>query len=377
MYIMNPVTHEGLIKYISYTLAGSDIKEQLTRRYSDFFALREKLREVWPGVYVPLIPPKQSIGNTEKAFIKKRARLINKFCYKLSKFPFMYSCDEVLVFQTYKNDYAKFAEKKPKVSVANILENYKAAFTDYPENYDMILGKSRIKEYEVFAKKTALNLKTFHECIIKCSTRREAEMKAYFDMMKEMEFYENEVLKPYTGNNEEKLILANTKSPATKEKADGLEKCLNNPYIALEEWIEEERLDIDAVLEAFASLNNLSTRVEKLGVKIENIDHETKQLQYGKQGFISGLLKSKDAKMTELENEKTKSIQDLEGLDIINKMAYFRMEQFFKEFKEQKVLSYYKAMKLYALLQRDNDMYNHELWNEAKNAVINIKTGAS
>ena len=53
MYIINPISHEGIIKYISYTLTGSDVKEQLSRRYSDFFALREKLREVWPGIFIP------------------------------------------------------------------------------------------------------------------------------------------------------------------------------------------------------------------------------------------------------------------------------------------------------------------------------------
>jgi len=33
------------------------------KRYSDFFALRTKLLERWPGLYIPGIPPKKTIVN--------------------------------------------------------------------------------------------------------------------------------------------------------------------------------------------------------------------------------------------------------------------------------------------------------------------------
>ena len=44
MYIENPEKHEKNIgTFISYTLNGTDITEKKSRRYSDFFALYEKL----------------------------------------------------------------------------------------------------------------------------------------------------------------------------------------------------------------------------------------------------------------------------------------------------------------------------------------------
>ena len=67
MYIDNPKKTEKTVgSYIAYTLDGTDITAKLSRRYSDFFALYEKLLQRWPGVYVPRIPPKKITGNLDE-----------------------------------------------------------------------------------------------------------------------------------------------------------------------------------------------------------------------------------------------------------------------------------------------------------------------
>ncbi|MCQ2820321.1 MAG: hypothetical protein MJ252_23895 [archaeon] len=361
------------MKYITYTLTGSDIKDNISRRYSDFFALREQLKANWPGIFIPGLPPKQAIGNTDKDFIKKRARLINKFCFKLTKYPFLYETEEVKYFQTVLKDFSVFIAKQPKWPISVILEHFKETFTDYPENYDIILGKSKMKEYEAFLRKTSMNLKTFSECLQNCVQKRETELTELMTMLKEMEEYENVVLREYADNNEEKLIFANTKNTASKEKADQVEKILNNPYVTLEEWIDGEILDVEAGIEAFESLNNISQRVDKMNQKIESLDAEIKQLQYGNQGFFSGLFKTKEAQQAELETEKMRTEEEMQGLFLINKMAHYRMQEFFTEFQKEKTETYYKALKTYALLQRDNSLYTDELWGEVKNYLSTIK----
>jgi hypothetical protein len=53
--------------FVVYTVYGVLNKErfEIYRRYSDFVVLRESLCEIFPGLYVPPIPPKKSIGNTK------------------------------------------------------------------------------------------------------------------------------------------------------------------------------------------------------------------------------------------------------------------------------------------------------------------------
>ena len=86
MYIENSEKHgKNVGSFISYTLNGKDIIGKMTRRYSDFFALYEKLVQRWPGVYIPKIPPKIITKNTSRKKIKRRMRLLNRFCLNLSE----------------------------------------------------------------------------------------------------------------------------------------------------------------------------------------------------------------------------------------------------------------------------------------------------
>jgi hypothetical protein len=47
--------------YVVYTIKVKGINELIFRRFSDFFSLREKLTERWPGVFIPNIPPKKTV----------------------------------------------------------------------------------------------------------------------------------------------------------------------------------------------------------------------------------------------------------------------------------------------------------------------------
>ncbi|MCQ2818110.1 MAG: hypothetical protein MJ252_12660 [archaeon] len=373
MYVTAPKSHDGVMKYISYTLMGTDVQNQPSRRYSDFFALRERLLERWPGVYIPNIPPKKTIGNTDKKYINKRMRLLNKFCLKLSKFPFLYSSDEVILFQSYGSEVAKALAKASKIRIPEMLEQYKSAFSNYDENYDIILGKSKMQEHLAFLKKTLKNLQTFHNVVLSSVDKRDKEIAQYLEMMRQMVEYEKFVLMEYTDNNEGKLILFNPQNTLINEKLVELENNLNNPYIALDEYLEEAELDTEAAIEAFNSLTKLGQTVEKLNQKIDSIESELKQLQYGKQGLVSGLFKKKEQRTAELEKEKTQTHDDLECLALINKMAHFNMENFFNNFQIEQTKCYYKAVKIYALLQRDNNLHNEELWKEIKGCVRKVK----
>ena len=86
LYVSDPVFNkEGVSGYTSYTLQGSKLPEPLSRRYRDFDALRKKLVERWPGVFIPNIPHKKTMGNTDKEIVGLRIEMINRFLKKLSK----------------------------------------------------------------------------------------------------------------------------------------------------------------------------------------------------------------------------------------------------------------------------------------------------
>lgn len=134
----------------------------VTRRFSDFYSLREKIVERWPGLYIPNIPPKKAVGNADTKTIVYRMRLLNEFSFKISKIPYLLASEEMKVFQSSSNtDASKALEKMPTLSYKIILDNYKAAFPEFKEDFDLILGKGKLLDFQSFIKKATLNLKVF------------------------------------------------------------------------------------------------------------------------------------------------------------------------------------------------------------------------
>lgn len=160
MYVSNPEIKDSMKKYVTYSLSGKAISGlKLSRRFSDFYALRKKLLERWPGVYIPNIPPKKAVGNLDDEVIKMRTRILNSFCYKLSQIPYLFESEEVKVFQSNSPDVSKALEKIPSLKYEEILEKYKAAFPEYYDAYDLILGKGKLNEFQETVKKTLSQLK--------------------------------------------------------------------------------------------------------------------------------------------------------------------------------------------------------------------------
>lgn len=64
------------------------------RRYNEFFKLREALVSRWPGVPIPMLPPKKAIGNKEIRFINERRFYLDRFLKRMSYFPFILNSPE-------------------------------------------------------------------------------------------------------------------------------------------------------------------------------------------------------------------------------------------------------------------------------------------
>ena len=61
--VTNPVKINGHIKY---TIAGEDMEGPFeeVRRYREFFSLRSVLAARWPGIYIPALPEKSIVVNS-------------------------------------------------------------------------------------------------------------------------------------------------------------------------------------------------------------------------------------------------------------------------------------------------------------------------
>jgi hypothetical protein len=375
MYIDNPKKIDRTVgSYICYTMDGTDITEQLTRRYSDFFSLYEKLLQRWPGVYIPRIPPKKITGNMDPSNIKTRMRLLNRFCLNLSNIEYLYKAEETTLFRTNVSDVGNAINKLADFNYSDILARMKEAFPDYNENYDIIVGKMKISEFEAFLKKCQKNIEEFQTSVNSASEKREVQKTQYLALIHGFSNYEKDNIMSYADNNESSLIFYNPSYSSLSEKVLKLKQEMINPFIIFKDWLEEELLDIEAMEIAIKQIYQLMDNQDKLKEKLNQIEENIKS---GGQGSIfKTLFKKKEEIIAEAEKEKETTEQKIKDGEEILKIVGENMENQIENFKKDKTQRYYRNLKMFAIMQRESNRVVRELWTLVKNALNDISPNA-
>ena len=377
MYIDNPKKNEKTVgSYITYTMDGTDITEQLIRRYSDFYALYEKLLQRWPGIYIPRIPPKKITGNTDPTVIKTRMRLLNRFCLNISNIEYLYKADETNIFRSNVPDVANAISKLPDLTYTDILNRMKEAFPEFNENYDIIVGKSKISEFDVFLKKCQKNIEDFQNSVNAASDKRELEKKQYLELISGFSKYERDNIMSYADGNETALIFSNPSYSSLSEKVIKLKQEMINPFTAFKNWLEEETLDVEAMMLAIKQIYHLIEEEDKLKDKLNSLEEDIKKGQAGQFNVFKTIFKKKEDLIAEAEKEKEVTTQKINDIEVIIKIAGDNMEKQIEIFKVEKTQSYYKYLKMFAILQRHSNKVIRELWSLVKNALNDISPNA-
>lgn len=133
--------------YVTYNIKGFDKLGEINilRRYSDFFELRAKLLQNWPGIFVPSIPGKKQIGNMKQAFIDARCADLDFFVKQCAKRPYIIYSEEFQVFLRNSSDnLAKVIENIKPESSEKMLGKYQNVFA---QHVDMITEDAKIESF--------------------------------------------------------------------------------------------------------------------------------------------------------------------------------------------------------------------------------------
>lgn len=189
------------------------------------------------------------------------------------------------------------------------------------------------------------------------------------------ENYEKGTLFSYADNKEDRLVFINPNNSELAEKILKFKTSLSNPYVLLNDWLEEEKLDIEAMVQALDGLTNLNDALEKLSKKLESIEGSIKTLQAGQKDFKTIFkFKNKEDTLGDLDKEKIETESNIQNLEMIIKLASFNMECYLDIFKEKKLKEYYIHLKMFAELQKNNNLILEDLWNQVKtvlNSLVN------
>ena len=374
MYIDNPKKVEKPVvgSFIQYTMDGTDITEPLTRRYSDFFSLYEKLLQRWPGIYIPRVPPKKITGNMDPSVIRTRMRLLNRFCLNLSNIEYLYKAEETNIFRNNIPDVANAINKLPELSLSEILTRMKEAFPEYNENYDIIVGKSKFETFETFLTACEKKIGEFKSSVDSASEKRDADKKQFLELIKGFTNYEKDNMMIYADNNVNSLIFFNPAYSSLSERVLKLKQDMINPFVAFRDWLQEEILDVEAMKEALKQIRNLLETESKLKDKLNTLEEDLKKGQQGQVNIFKSIFKKKEDIIAEMEKEKEITQQKIADIGEIIKIVGDNMENQIEIFKNDKTQNYYKYLKMFAILQRESNRVIRELWTLVKNGLNEI-----
>ena len=374
MYIDNPKKVEKPVvgSFIQYTMDGTDITEPLTRRYSDFFSLYEKLLQRWPGIYIPRVPPKKITGNMDPSVIRTRMRLLNRFCLNLSNIEYLYKAEETNIFRNNIPDVANAINKLPELSLSEILTRMKEAFPEYNENYDIIVGKSKFETFETFLTACEKKIGEFKSSVDSASEKRDADKKQFLELVKGFTNYEKDNMMIYADNNVNSLIFFNPAYSSLSERVLKLKQDMINPFVAFRDWLQEEILDVEAMKEALKQIRNLLETESKLKDKLNTLEEDLKKGQQGQVNIFKSIFKKKEDIIAEMEKEKEITQQKIVDIGEIIKIVGDNMENQIEIFKNDKTQNYYKYLKMFAILQRESNRVIRELWTLVKNGLNEI-----
>ena len=365
LFVSDPVFNkEGVTGFTSYTLQGSKLPEPLSRRYRDFDALRRKFIDRWPGVFIPNIPHKKTVGNKDKEIVGLRIEMINRFLKKLSKIDYLFNSDEMELFLQNSSNVPKTLDSIKEDTYEELLKKYASVFTDYDDNFDTITGK---KDQDEFAKKLNENypkLRAFRTFIAQEKERFKDVQKNYLVIINNLSIYEKEVVNTFVNNDENKLVFYNMKNIDLCKNISNAQEKVINPYDRLYEAITEDYLDTEAMKEALESLKKLQDDYNKLTKNLTSTNITLNDLQAGKSNIKSMFsFKGREENISGLMMEKEKLEKDIENLGQVIKIATFNMQNQIKNFKNVSLEHYYGELSRIEKDTESNAKIFDDLWD--------------
>ena len=371
LFVSDPILNkDGVTQYTSYTLQGSKIPEPVSRRYRDFDALRKKFVERWPGVFIPNIPHKKTVGATEKDIVELRIEMINRFLKKLSNIDYLFNSDEMELFLQNSSNVPKTLENIKEDSYQELLKKYSGVFTDYDDNFDTIAGKT---EQDDFYKKLNVmypKLRAFRAFIFQERERFKSVQQNYIAVINMLSTYEKEIVNNYVNNDENKLVFFNMKNIDLCKNISNVQEKMINPYDRLYDSITEDYLDTEAMQEALESLKSLQDNYNKLTKNLTSTNVQLNDLQAGKTNVKSLLrFKGREDNINSLMAEKEKLEKDIEYLGQVIKIATFNMQNQIKKFKNICLENYYGEL---SKIERDTEK-NARIYDDLWDIVVKDK----
>ena len=308
------------------------------------------------------------MGNLEESVIEMRTRVINDFCHKSSKFKYILDSEVFQVFLMNNVETKKIIDNLPQLSYEELLNRYQKAFNfseeKYDNNFDFINSKEKIILELNNIKKALINLQDFKESVNIIQEKKQMKIEHYISLIHLFEDYEKYTLNTFIDNDTDKLVFFNPKNIKLCENVLNLKNNIINPYIQMSNWLEENILDIEAMIGTLENLNNLFETLDKYNQEIIRLENEINSYD---NDYIFNIklfftFKNKQTILKELNEQKNITLNTIDNLKKIIQIAFTITEKYLEQFRLEQLQRYHKHIKLYSEDMKNNSDILNELW---------------
>ena len=361
IYIEKP-SSEG--NHITYVMKGTLINGEVIRRYKEFDALHSKLTQRWPGIYLPAIPKKQIMNNTEVKTIVKRLYTLDCFCYQIVKYPWLMESEEVKQFFSPNLKDVKNIAKLPAFTYEQIKDNYNNYIKSYLANKKQIEFTDEQMQYSFqYLDKFLEKIKNKKEIIKNLADIKEKYLTNSTKVFKAYEDYEKVAVSEYIERDYSQLIFFNSNNANLSKAIVDYRNNIKNPYHSILNWLNQSEIDIAAMKDCLNNFSKMKKTLATLQIQVNELQEKIRNLDRGKKSFLDKLkFKDNESLKAKYTKELESKNKDIENLNIILKILkeYYSVEvyKFFKDLK----ISMYEMMKKFAQIQLKNSVKNSEIW---------------
>ena len=358
--------------HVSYLIKGKNLKENsLERRYREFDALHNVLIQKWPGIYIPPIPKKQIINNTDTKTIEKRKNVLDNFLKEIEKQIYIMESEEIKIFFDIDiKDVTNILLKKiEKINYKELNNNYQKYFV---ENYENNPNKIEFDENQLlycreYIDKFISKINDYKYKIKELYYEKKTYLENSEILFNEYVTFENKIVTQLYDKNKENLLFADENNLNLKNLIENYSEKITNPYKVLNEWCVQKELNLIGLkesLKSYVKFKNLKPTIE---IEINELNNKITQLNKGKKSFFEMVkMKSTNDLLDKNQKKKEQLKQDLLDLENILKILknYYSIEVY--DFFTQLKISLYEMMKTFAQIQLNNSIKNSDLWLKIK-----------
>lgn len=357
--------------HVSYTVTGEDKDGPFEgpRRYKDFHSLRQALVTRWPGVFVPPVPPKQSVGNKKDKFVANRMHFLDLFMKKISKIPHLINSDEFQRFSKPSGDITATLSGLGHISPVDLKERLEKELGVSPEQDEGYVNQCReqVNDFQSFLKKIVPTLKTIREQAEKMVSAKEILNKRTSALVDAMSFYESNGLSRFADQDVTKMVIENPEDPEMKGKAEGIGNFYSNTFKDFYFWIISTLGDVEAAIDAVNGRDKVVNNRVKLINKQKSEKAELEGIN-NKKKTLKSLFQSASSKQNRavfLNSDIEKLGTDIEELEVIVKMINCYIAQnIIPVFKEAQIKEYYEFLNFLARREINNSAATVSFWND-------------